>query len=64
MDALSRVSKWITEQREEGRQSHDMNGTVFVIAPNKVARISETEDGKFDLEILMPPYVVDFTKEK
>ena len=62
MDALDHVSNWITAQREEGRTTDDMDGTVFVISPNKVARITDTGEGKFDLEILMPPYVVDFTK--
>lgn len=61
MDTLEKVSAWIAEQKEKGRETHDLDGTIFILSNNRVARISEV-NGMFDLEILMPPYAVDFTK--
>jgi hypothetical protein len=63
MDALQRISTWITQQREEGRTDGDLHGTVFVLATNKTARITEA-NGRFDIEILTPPFAVDFTDAK
>lgn len=38
-----------------------MDGTIFVLSSNKAARITEADEGNFELEILLPPYAVDLT---